>query len=489
MPDRAVARKLSRLFSFAFLGLCAGLCYIYAYYQFQSLPGIASLHLIALGGKLKAVTPSRKIPRRRFVKLLATSAAGPCFIPSGVIAGPGRPGANDRIVTANIGVGGMGSTHVYEDAAAICDVDEEHLAKAAKRVTKGSPAFYKDYRRILDRKDIDAVFIGTPDHWHALMTVHACQAGKHVYCEKPTARTIEEGRAMVNAARYYNRVVQIGLQGRSNANARAACEYVRNGMLGRVSRVELWHPVNHSTREWGQSQTPPRHLDWEMWLGPARWQPYHPLRCHFNFRWFMEIGGGFIRDRGNHVLSIVSWLLNNDDYTGLVKVEATGTPKVEGLYDVPATFEARWEFGNSDWSVTWSQPGQPNPRFPGEWGATYYGDKDSLVVLGGDGGCSTEEKALKFQVPSGGVHVNLHPSTTTRATDRHRLNFLDCIRTGQRPVMDVEIGQRTVALCNIANISYVTGRKLVFDLATERFVGDEEANRMLSVPYRAPWSL
>ena len=337
----------SKTRAFAFLGLRAGLCYIYAYYQFQSLPGIASLHLIALGGKLKAVTPSRKIPRRRFVKLLATSAAGPCFIPSGVIAGPGRPGANDRIVTANIGVGGMGSNHVYEDAAAICDVDEEHLAKAAKRVTKGSPAFYKDYPRILDRKDIDAVFIGTPDHWHALMTVHACQAGKHVYCEKPTARTIEEGRAMVKAARYYNRVVQIGLQGRSNPTRVQRASMSATGCSD-ASRAlssgtpSITRPGNRASRR------PPRCIltgkcGWDQLDG----SPTIRSAAISTSAGSMEIGGGFIRDRGNHAPSIVSWLLNNDDYTGLVKVEATGTPKVEGALRRASHFRGAlgvWQF-------------------------------------------------------------------------------------------------------------------------------------------------
>ncbi len=435
------------------------------------------------------MTSDKKITRRNFLGKTAVAVTIPYFIPSGVLAYSGRPGANDRIVTANIGVGGMSRNPVSETAAALCDVDEKHLGEAARLVTKVKPDLYKDYRRILDRKDIDAVFIATPDHWHALMTVHACQAGKHVYSEKPTARTIQEGRAMVNAARNNNRIVQIGLQGRSNLNAHAACQYVRNGMLGRVSRVEIWHPVNYTTTDWGLPQSPPPELDWEMWLGPARWRPYHPLRCHFNFRWFMDIGGGFVRDRGNHALSIVSWLMNNDDYRGVVKVESTGTPQVEGLYDVPATMEARWEFSNPDWSVTWSQPGTSNPRMKGEWGATYYGDRDSLVVLGGDGGCSTEEKAMKYQVPAGGVEVYKHPSTTDKATIRHHENFFDCIRTGNRPILDVEIGQRVVTLCNIANISYRTGRKLTFDMATERFIADEEANRMLNDPYRAQWSL
>lgn len=423
----------------------------------------------------------QRVSRRAFMGRAASAIALPTVIPSSVLARQGRQGANDRIVTANIGVGGMGTNHVAADAAAICDVDDNHLANAAKRVTKGTPFLTKDYRRILDRKDIDAVIIATPDHWHALMTVHACQAGKHVMSEKPTCKTLGEGRAMVDAARRYKRVVQIHAQGRSNPVAHKACEFVRNGNLGRVRRVEIWHPVNFTTDNWGAPEPVPPTLDWNMWLGPARWAEYNPRRCHFNFRWFMDYGGGFIRDRGNHALSIVSWLMNHDDYKGLVTCEATGTPMLTGFYDVPATMEVTWHFQNPEWTLTWSQPGRPNPRFPGEWGATYYGDRDSLVVLGGDGGCDTEEKAKRYEPPSGGVRVFKSPG--------HRENWLDCIRTGQRPVMDVEIGYHVITLCILGNIAYTLGRKVTYDFARERFVGDEEANRFIHEPYRAPWRL
>ncbi|MCC6729793.1 MAG: Gfo/Idh/MocA family oxidoreductase [Chthonomonadales bacterium] len=422
-----------------------------------------------------------RLSRREFVGKATTSIAIPYLVPSGVIGMHGRQGANDRITIGVIGTGGMGSGHVYPDTAALCDVDDDHLAAARQRVTQGSPYLTKDYRRLLDRKDIDAVIIATPDHWHAIMAVHACQAGKHVMSEKPTSKTIAEGRAMVNAARRYNRVVQIHAQGRSNDNAHAACQFVRNGGIGRVKRVDVWHPVNFTTGTWGEPRYPPASLDWEMWLGPARWAPYHPQRCHFNFRWFMDYGGGFIRDRGNHALSIVSWLTDNDGYQGRVTCEATGTPMLAGFYDVPATMDVRWEFRDPDWTLTWSQPGTPNPRMPGEWGATYHGDRDDLVVLGGDGGCETEQKARSFEVPSGGTSVFRSPG--------HRENWLECIRTGQRPVMDVEIGHHVVTLCNLGNISYRLGREVVYDFARERFVGDEEADRLISEPLRAPWSL
>src|ERR1041385_4703441 len=188
-----------------------------------------------------------QLTRRQLVGA-AAAVAIPTIIPEGVLARRGRKGANDRIVVGCIGVGGMGRTHVPNDVAAICDVDSgrahgvaDTVTKSGKRTIAAPPDIVDDYRRILERKDIDAVTIGTPDHWHAMMTVHACQAGKHVYSEKPTARTLAEGRAMVDAARYSNRVVQIGAQGRSNPNARAACQYVRNGMIGKVTHVEIFH--------------------------------------------------------------------------------------------------------------------------------------------------------------------------------------------------------------------------------------------------------
>ncbi|MEI6915972.1 MAG: hypothetical protein WCL39_12620, partial [Armatimonadota bacterium] len=292
---------------------------------------------------------------------------------------------------------------------------------------------------------------------------------------------IEEGRAMLNAARYYKRTVQIGAQGRSNPTARKACEYVRNGMLGKVSRVEIWHPLNFTTTECFTPKPVPAVLDWDMWLGPARWSEYHPLKTHFNFRWWMDYGGGFLRDRGNHALSIVSWLMNNDNYKGQVTCEATGTPMREGMYDVPGTMEVKWGFKNPDWTLSWSQPGKPNPRFPGDWGATYYGDKDDLVVISGDGGCDTEQKAKDYQPPSGGIVIPQSPG--------HTQNWLDCIKSGERPIMDIEPAFRAVTLCIIGNISYLLGRPVTFDVAKEEFIGDPEANRMLSQPYRFPWKL
>jgi predicted dehydrogenase len=424
------------------------------------------------------------LSRRTFLKASAATLALPTILPSGILAQPGRPGANDRIGIGVIGVGGMGSGHVRPDAVALCDVDARHLARAARRVT-GTPFLCKDYRELLDRKDVDAVIIATPDHWHAIQTVHACQAGKDVYVEKPTCRTIQEGQAMINAATRYGRVVQVGAQGRSNPNAHAACQFLRNGQIGRVRHVEVWHE-NNWTGGWGEETSPPPDLDWDLWLGPARWRPYNPLRCHFNFRWFMDFGGGFIRDRGNHVLSIVSWCMDADT-SGPVSVTASGEPAKEGIYDVPVTMEARWEFKNPDWTLTWSQPGARHNDIP--WGAKFHGDRDTLIVSGGDAGCDTEPKAKEYRPPADGVRVPWMESATRDVTERHRENWLACVRSRERPVMPVEVGHRVISLAILANIAYRLGRPLRWDPKIERFIGDAEANRFLAEPYRTPWHL
>jgi predicted dehydrogenase len=429
--------------------------------------------------------------RRDVIKVGVAGAvvtAFPTIIPASAF------GANERIVYGHIGVGGMGSSHIVpESCAALCDVDKNHLANAAKRVKDKNPTadplLTDDYRRVLERKDIDAVTIGTPDHWHGLMTVHACQAGKDVYSEKPTCKTITEGRAMIEAARRNKRVVQIGAQGRSNPMAAAACNYMRNGQIGTIQRVDIWHPNNYvSGQGFGPEMEPPSTLNWDMWLGPLPWRPYIAETVHFNFRWMMESGGGFIRDRGNHAMSIVLWCVGQDGWDAPVIVEATGETNPLRVYDAPETMRVTWKFSKPEWTLTWNQPGTPNPRFPGEWGATYTGDKGDLVVIGGDGGCDKEAKAKEYTPPAKGFKAFLEPEEVD-PTERHRRNWRRCIKTRERPVMDVETGVKVIILPIIGNIAYQLGRPLTFDPKKWRFENDAEANRCLDEPYRRPWSL
>ncbi len=425
----------------------------------------------------------RKISRRDFFTRTASAVGMGLFAPyvvsSDAFGGPGRPPASDRIIGGVIGVGGRGSGFLGRDTAAVCDVDEENRARAVKIVeSKGGKAdSYLDYRDLLDRKDIDVVFIGSPDHWHGLHTVHACRAGKDVYCEKPACKTIEEGRAMVNAVKRYGRIVQIGSQGRSTPAAHAAAQFIRNGRIGKVQKVTCWHYEN-PVGKWEPDSDPPPGLDWDKWLGPCPWVPYNPLRCHFNFRWFMEYGAGNIRDRGAHVFSNIMWAMDCDN-TGPVSVEATGEPPHDGLFDAPVTMDVKYEFKNPDWILTWSQPG--HKEMDAAFGCKYWGDKDTLVVMGGDGGCDTEQKAMEYKVPPGGVSLFRSPG--------HERNFLDCVKTRQQPIMHIEAGHRTATLCIIGNISYLLARKLNWDPVKEQFIGDEEANRLLSRNNRAPYFL
>jgi predicted dehydrogenase len=439
----------------------------------------------------------RNVSRRRFIKTSAAAGAAtmafPYIVPNHVLGQQGRVGANDQIVIANIGVGGRGSDHVRTfhrmggvRIGALCDVDAGNVAKNA-RVVGGNPFTHKDYRKILERKDIDAVVIATPDHWHAIMMIEACQTGKDVYTEKPTCRTIQEGFAMVNAAEHNKRVVQVGSQGRSEPTVRQLAEYVRNGQVGKVHEVEVWHPEN-LRGGMTENSDPPASLDWEQWLGPARWRPYNKSIHPFSFRWILDIGGGFIRDRGNHALSCVFYAMDADK-TQPVSVEATGEHDKRGIYDAPYKMEVKWEFKNPDYIVTWSQPGRQRP-LPGvmdrrtgaekicDWGAEFKGDKGSVILYHGDG-ADVEKKAKDYKPPAGGVILPKSPG--------HQENWVQCIKTRELPIMPIRSGVAVITLPVIANISYLVGRKLQFDPATRTFIGDDEANRLLADPYRAPW--
>ncbi len=448
------------------------------------------------------------VTRRQF--LAATAAAtAPLILPSRVLGRADTPGPNDQITIGCIGVGGMGNRHrgaitdYLDDARviALCDVDAERLQAGASHYDAGEVSTYADYRRLLDRDDIDAVTIGTPDHWHGVQTVHACQAGKDVYLEKPACKTIAEGKAMVAAARRYNRVIQVGSQGRAFGPYYPICNYIRNGELGQVTRVDLWHARN-PTGGTAEDQEPPDHLDWDMWLGPARWVPYNPDRCHFNFRWFLEYGGGNVRDRGAHLLSNLQWFLDIDD-RGPTRVTATGAPPARGNYNTPAEMEVTWEYTDPELVITWGQPGDApdelDDTVPGyqRYGGQYHGTKRSLIV---DGGCGyagpdqrgTPDDEVRLYEPPADAKYNLSPPQHELGHAHwgivlHLLNWLDCIKSREKPLMPIEAGHRVASACILANVAYQLGRPLEWDPVEERVVGDEEANRWLHEPGRGPW--
>jgi predicted dehydrogenase len=367
------------------------------------------------------------------------------------------------------------------EIAAVCEVDSTRLAKAVAEAGEGTKG-YRDYRRMLERKDMDAVLISTPDHWHPVQCVHACEAGKHVYVEKPASVALTDGRAMVNAARRFKRVVQVGSQGRSARPAHAACTFIRNGMLGRVHTVTCWHSLNPVGGTDPDSNPPPE-LDWDLWLGPLPWRPYNKGYGPGTFRWLMESGGGVIRDRGAHVFSVIRWCLDADNQHP-VTIEATGTPPPMGLWDCPPTMKVVYTFKNPDWQIIWEQPGDKRGRE--DFGIVFYGDKDFLIVSRDGTQVDPMKKAHEFQVPPGGVQVPL----ITKYVDynvNHKEDWLRAILAGRPPLMDIELAHRAGSLCILGNLSYLLGRKLEWDGAREQVVGDPQANRLLSRPHRYPY--
>lgn len=439
--------------------------------------------------------------RRKFLAGAASTTLGFTFVPSSVLA---RPAPSDRLNLGHIGIGGRGRRFLRPLAqldqkvvpwdnlggqgdrflrpalsAALCDVDSSRLDMAAT-VVGGKPRLYKDFRRLLEQKDLDAVVIASPDHWHALMTIMSCQAGKDVYVEKPAAKTVEEGRAMAVAAERYGRVVQVGSQGRSQDPAWHANRYINNGGIGTVREVLCWHYEN-PRGDWTPDAAAPPRLDYDKWLGPARSIPYNETRTHGRFRWMLDFGGGQIRDRGAHVMSVAQWIMNAD-YTGPVSVEASGEPHHGGIYDSPQHMKVTYEFKDPDWKLVWAQPGVPSEEIEAQYGAVYWGDKGRLTVTYGDRHTTdTEQKAKDFKTPHGGVDVFRSPG--------HFENFEDCIKSREKPIMHIESAHRVSTLCILGNISYRLRRKLEWDAVNERVRNDDEANRLLSRPGRGPWHL
>jgi len=422
----------------------------------------------------------KKFTRREFLGEMARGAAAagaaltlPTVVPGRALGAGGKAPASERLTLGFIGVGGMGSGHLGGflgrsdvEVLAVCDVYEPHRLRAKERVGDGCAA-YNDFRELLDRKDIDAVVIATPDHWHALIAIAACQAGKDIYCEKPLTLTIQEGRALVNAVRRYGRVFQTGSQQRSEDNFRFACELVRSGRIGRLHTIRTGFgggPVSG----YDPDTDPPPGLDWNLWLGPAPWVPFNPLRCLYQFRWFYDYSGGKLTDWGAHHNDIAQWG-NGTEMSGPIEIEGTATFPTTGLFDTATSFLITFTYANGVKLICGEGHGA---KFEGTDGWVHV-DRGFLEA--------SPPELLKEELGPGDVH--LHRS------DNHHQNWLDCIKTREKPICDVEIGHRSVTVCHLANIAIRTGRKLRWDPAHERFVGDEEMNRWVSRPMRAPWHL
>jgi predicted dehydrogenase len=412
--------------------------------------------------------------RRTFLARAGLGAAGLTFRPD--LALPQERSPNERVRIGCIGVGNQGRGNLgkhLKNTVAVCEVDSARLVEAKVRVekeTKKPCAAYGDYRKLLDDKNVDAVVITVPDHWHALMTIDACAAGKDVYVEKPLTLTIAEGRAMVNAARKYKRVVQTGSQQRSDDRFRRACELVRSGKIGKVHTVKVGIPRVNFTGPAVPDSPAPKELDYDMWLGPAPMRPYNQKRVHYLFRFFWDYSGGQMTNFGAHHLDIAQWGLGMDD-SGPTSCEGKAKYHEKNWYEVPEWCEAVWHYANGVRMVC-TQGGRGGTEFIGDKGRVFVSRKE----------IETTPKELAGEKP-GEKDVRLYVSR-----DHHK-NWLDCVKSRKLPICDVEIGHRSATVCHLGNIAIRLGRKISWDPAREVMVGDEEAARMASKPYRAPWKL
>lgn len=432
-----------------------------------------------------ANTSSRQITRRKCLQLAACGAVAPYVIPRGVLAEPGRPGANDRIAIGGIGVGRQGSVIVANAAGrsdvrlvAVADVNLPRARNFAKPYEVES---YRDYRRLLDRTDIDATMTATPEHWRALICIHACQAGKDIYAEKPISLTIGEGRRIVEAVRKHNRVFQTGSHQRSMAANRLGCELIRNGRIGKVQKVIACNYP--SPWQCGlPSQPVPEGLDWDMWCGPTDVVPYHidlyTSRAKPGWISFQPYSGGEMTGWGSHGLDQVQWALGMDA-GGPIEVWTEGDKFAPPSYTM-AESRKRGEDICSSPKVFFRYPGDIVMELGDgpAGGAIFVGDKGTITI---DREKCTSNPAEIVQEPIKGSEIRLIKS------DDHIQNWLECIRSREKPICDVEVGHRSATVCHLGNIARWTGERLHWDPVVERFSNSAGANKMLTRPMRAPW--
>ena len=422
------------------------------------------------------------LSRRQFLNTSVLAATGLALAPSVL-------GANDKIRLGLIGSGGRGRdvlgvflSNKEVDCPIVCDVDDAMSAKAAQIVEKSRgqrPDTCRDFRKILDRKDIDAVLVATPDHWHALPTVFACQSGKDIYVEKPLAKTIDEGRAMLEASLRHQRVVQMGTQWRSGEHFKKAVEFIQSGKLGKIGLVRGWVYL-----DWlggvgnPPDTTPPPTVDYDFWLGPAPKHPFNQNRFHFNFRWFWDYAGGLMTDWGVHLINVMLWAMGPEHPK---TISSTGGKFV--LHDnseTPDTQVTVYEFPS--YTLIWEHKvGQNNGLYNRPWGILFSGSEGTLIIHDEGWEIIPERKKKSFeaaQFPKG--PDERYP---------HVRNFLDCVKSRQQPVENLAVGHHVSSVAHLGNISLRTGQKIIWDPVAEKITNDKLADHLVGVKYRTPWKL
>lgn len=433
-----------------------------------------------------------RISRRQFMKQVSTIAVGaaafPSIVPASALGRAGRPAPSDRIVMAGIGFGMMGIPNMRAllekdevQWVAVCDLDKNHLKQAKKIVDDkyldNGCATYSDFRKLYARKDLDAVSIAVPDHWHAMLSIAALRRGLDVYAEKPLSHDLAEGRTMCEAVRRYGRIWQTGSWQRSQDNFHRASELVRNGRIGKITRVEVGLPQGHHdfARTFGEEAftPPPPELDYNFWVGPAPFAPYCKARVHMNWRWNMDFGGGQLMDWVGHHVDIAHWGLGFDR-TGPVDVEGYGDFPRSGIYNSPTRYRLNITYANSTPMVV--AGGHADIRSGTKW----YGEFGWIWV--DRGGFEAEPAHLGNEIV-GPEEIRLIHSRD------HYQNFLDSVKTRQETIAPCETAHRSASVGHLGVIAMETGRKIHWNPETETIIKDPEAERLLSRSYRGPWQL
>jgi len=416
-------------------------------------------------------------------------------------------GANNRIQVGFIGFGLIGGQHVHDfrnqkdvDLAAISDVYQPRLEQGVAACGQTAKP-YSDFRKLLDNKDLQAVVVCTPDHWHALMTIMACAAGKDVYVEKPLTLFVKEGRWMIDAARRYNRVVQVGTQQRSGKHFQHAKQLLESGYIGQIlsARAGSFRNVMPGFGSPADSAAP-SDFDYDMWLGPAPKRPYNKMRGLYHFRWFWDYSGGQMTNLGAHEIDIVQWVMRSQGPSAVSS--SGGRFALEGPADTPDTQDALFEYPGftAEYAFREASAGR---RAGGP--LEFFGTKGSLVITRAgfevvpDMKTSPANAIPVFQghpaggpvrdkeVPQPWIDAKKEPGSSAEQFDLHVRNFLDCVKSRERPIADVEEGHHSTTACHLANISMRVGRKVHWDWQKEEIISDPEASAMLERPYRQPW--
>ncbi len=438
----------------------------------------------------------RGLSRRGFLRRSALLGAGlvlPAVVPSRVF---GASAPSERITVGCIGVGRMGMGDLSEavgipevQVVAVCDVDA-HRVENAKRFVEGryrersgeassqGCATYGDFRELLSREDIDAVQIVTPDHWHAIPAIEAARAGKDIFLQKPLSLTLEEGRAVSDTVRRCGRIFQIGSQQRSDSRFRQACELVRNGRVGRLHTIKVGFGIDPGCEP--QPVMPvPEWLDYDMWLGPAPWAPYtekrvHPEKISDRPGWLRisDYSAGMITGWGSHHNDIAQWGMGTE-YTGPVEIEGRAEFPKDGLWDVHGRFHIEYTYANGVKVIC----------------ADNAENQQGVVFEGSDGWVYVRRGFIDAN-PKSLLEETIGPDETKLyVSNNHKANFYECVKSRAETIAPVEVAHRSCSVCLLGDIAMRLGRKLRWDPQAERFVGDDEANRMTARTMRSPWQV